>query len=203
MSSNDGDDPDILNPENWPTHHTEPKPEEIEVEPEYAALLGRFVIAWGHAEDALDALFFILFKTDPTLSICISANLGVKAKIDILASAVTMLREAIAKKDVEEAHTMLREMGDLSAKYRNLLAHGRPMIPGDHEDGWQWVRFTARNELVMIQAGTDEEFWETAIEETENLRHRMFRLRNRLHKTLSHLTLEDYDRICLFRAKSK
>ena len=86
--------------------------------------MGRFIIAWGVLERQLDAAICVLFRIDPTLGLCVTANLGSKAKVDMLLSAIYMYAEALDEDEVDEAHALLRQVANLAGQFRNSLAHG-------------------------------------------------------------------------------
>lgn len=182
-------------PESW----TDGLPE---VSAERAEHIGRFLIMWGKLEDNLDRFFPTIFKTDETLSHCISANLGTKAKTDILKSAVTMLRVPLSARLVRASHSRLNQVDALSAKYRNWLAHGRPFtFEKDGDRFWQWARLTARKELVMVHMGGDHEFWVAAYDEVDGLSHDLFRICRLLRTRLDPLDAEHYQYFCAVRSR--
>lgn len=87
--------------------------------------LGRFVVAWGNLEQQLDIGFHVLFHTDPTLAICLYANLGTKAKIDTLQSAIALQEDAIGTASAARARRVLQRIAELSDHARLTTAHGQ------------------------------------------------------------------------------
>jgi len=87
--------------------------------------LGAFIIAWGVLEGELDTCFISLFRVNPTLCGCVTANLGTKAKLDILSSALSMLEEPLGSDLVTAGHKIVEDTRYYSAMARNTLAHGQ------------------------------------------------------------------------------
>ena len=112
--------------------------------------LGAFIIAWGVLEGELDTCFISLFRVNPTLCGCVTANLGTKAKLDILSSALSMLEEPLGSDLVTAGHKIVEDTRYYSAMARNTLAHGQPSFFAAHkEDAKEWVilRYSARKKL--------------------------------------------------------
>jgi hypothetical protein len=80
--------------------------------------IGTFIVAWGDLEQQLDIGFHVLFHTDPTLALCMYANLGTKAKIEILQSAIALQEKAIGKGRSSRARRVLQRVAELSDQAR-------------------------------------------------------------------------------------
>lgn len=124
--------------------------------------IGAFFIAWGLMERELDVSFNVLFRVDPTLSSCITANVGTKAKIDILASAVGGLSLFLGSRLTKSSHAVLERVRALSEKARNTLAHAQMEYLKDtqtQKPGWRLVRNVARKQYSMVTHPTTAEHW--------------------------------------------
>jgi hypothetical protein len=117
------------------------------------AAMGRFIIAWGVLERQLDGGIAILLQIDGTLSLCVSANLGTKAKVEMLMSAANMSGEAIGDDLADGAIACLRKISKMSGRFRNTLAHGQPSL-WDVDDApiWKWTRASAREFLDVAHS---------------------------------------------------
>lgn len=124
----------------------------LEINKSHAEGIGSFMINWGCLEHTIDLLFPIVFRIDPTLSLCISANLGTKAKIEMLQSALTMLSPILPLDQLSTIQECLKQALAYSTKHRNFIAHGRPIFttPVNGEISWSWGRFAARKQLTMF-----------------------------------------------------
>jgi hypothetical protein len=126
--------------------------------------IGRFMIAWGVLEREIDKLFPILFRTDATLAICLYANLGTKAKLDILSSATNMLARLLGEQIVGEITLCIRETRNLSGIARNTLAHGQ-LWPSASEsgepEGLELIRIASRDSLDVANYPATARHWET------------------------------------------
>jgi len=87
--------------------------------------IGKFIVAWGDVEQQLDIGFHVLFHTDPTLAVCLYANLGTKAKIDILQSALALQEQPIGEGRTYRARKVLQNIAALSDEARLTTAHGQ------------------------------------------------------------------------------
>lgn len=132
------------------------------------AAMGRFIIVWGVLECQLDAAICILFGIDATLGLCITANLGSKAKVEMLQSAVSMCAEAFNEDEFNEAHTLLCQIANLAGQFRNSLAHGQPTLWDDKgETAWKWTRVSARQMLDVSTFPMLAERWDHAEREVK------------------------------------
>jgi hypothetical protein len=136
------------------------------------AAVGRFIITCGVLESWLDTGVETLFFIDPHLSDCITANLGTKAKIDMLKSGIGMHEDLLEPGTIKAARDALTLAGTLSGRYRNTLAHGQPTIvveePGvlERPSGpWHWARTTAREYLESIGGPMTAKAWHSASNE--------------------------------------
>ena len=113
--------------------------------------MGRFIIVWSVLEDQLSSGMAVILMIDATLVLTITANLGTKAKIDMLHSAVSMSEDILDPTLVDRAHKILDVIADLAGKHRNTLAHGTILqLPS----GWRWSRTSARRALdYRVYAG--------------------------------------------------
>jgi hypothetical protein len=162
--------------------------------------IGCFIVAWGILERELDVAFPVLFRTDATLAICLYANLGTKAKLDIIASAVTMLSTQLGKQLTETAHVTLRRISDLSDKARNTIAHGQLKYFRDEVSGrysWELVRHVARKSPAIVIHPGNSRYWGTQEAIALRLAQRWRTCVAKMHGKLGHLGLDDLERICL------
>lgn len=128
----------------------------LELDTKTAQHIGEFFVVWGRVELELDSLFPILFRIDPTQSLCLTANLGTKAKIDSLRSALAMISSVLEPELVKELDDSLKITQELADKYRNFLAHGQPQqFRGEEFGEWVWTKWTARKELSAKLAPED------------------------------------------------
>jgi hypothetical protein len=132
--------------------------------------MGRFIIAWGVLERQLDGGIAILLQIDGTLSLCVSANLGTKAKVEMLMSAANMSGEAIGDDLADGAIACLRKISKMSGRFRNTLAHGQPSL-WDVDDApiWKWTRASAREFLDVATQPMSHASWDTAVVELKGL----------------------------------
>jgi len=124
--------------------------------------IGAFFIAWGLMERELDISFNVLFRIDPTLAACIPANLGTKAKIDVLASAITGVSLFLGGTLTKSSHAVLERVRALSERARNTLAHAQMEYLKDAQTqkrGWRLVRNVARKQYSMITHPTTPAYW--------------------------------------------
>lgn len=117
-------------------------------DPELAAAIGRLVIAWGMMETEIDYTIADLYRLhdDLDLADCLTANLGTKAKLEIVQSCAHCLSGWIAPVNVKDIDTLVSDTAKASNDHRNFVAHGRPSYvdTGGAEDLWIWARPSAR-----------------------------------------------------------
>jgi hypothetical protein len=126
--------------------------------------IGCFIIAWGVLERELDVAFPVLFQTEATLAVCLYANLGTKAKLDIINSAVTMLSGPLGTRLTDTAHAILKRISDLNDKARNTIAHGQLKLFRDEVSGkhsWELVRHAARKSAAITIYPGNSRYWGT------------------------------------------
>ena len=126
--------------------------------------IGRFILVWGVLEQQLDSGLSAILCIDATLALTISANLGTKAKVDILHSAISMSRDLVDEPLRERAHTALNVISNLSGRHRNALAHGQA-LHNPEEKGWRWHRVSARKELDVTLFSAPATRWVRAATE--------------------------------------
>ena len=126
--------------------------------------IGKFIIAWAILEESLDGSIAAILMIDATLSLCITANLGTKGKIDLLRSAVSMSHEMLDDELVKDAHSALAEISTLSGEFRNSLIHGAPFCLASDKEGheWRWGRTSARTFMDFRSAPYTAERWQEA-----------------------------------------
>jgi len=163
-----------------------------------AESIGQFMVAWGRLESELDSLTPIVFRTDPTHATCITANLGSKAKVDMLRSGINMIAALLPPDLVEELNDSLVLVGELSGTYRNLLAHGQPwaVSEGGEKTYWQWVRVSARKEVNVISPDINEDFWRIATVSTYEVIHSLRSCAGRLYEVTRDISAEDWADAC-------
>jgi len=168
-----------------------------------ARSIGEFVVAWGILERELDNGFAILFKIDATLASCIYANLGTKAKLDILSSAFSMLEPAFEKEFVLEVHEVISLVREYSNKARNVLAHAQPTIFGSDTEKpyWQFARSVARKSHEMILYPTDAGHWGIEASGVALIAREWRKLMSEAYKRIVKLSPDDLDRICVTRSR--
>lgn len=162
--------------------------------------IGAFIIAWGILERELDNAFHVLFHTDATLAVCLYANLGTKAKVDTLQSAITMQAVPLGKSLVKATHQILRQIGELSDTARNTIAHGQLKYFRDEETGkytWELVRHNARKSAAIIIHPGNFRFWLSQKKRALALAQRWRRSVQRMHNKLVRLNMADLEKICL------
>ena len=167
--------------------------------------LGDFIIAWGVLESELDTCFISLFRVNPTLCGCITANLGTKAKLDILSSALSMLEEPLGSDLVTAGHEIIEDTRYYSAMARNTLAHGQPYFFAEHEeDAKEWVilRYSARKKLNASTYPMTSDHWDYIAKEIKNLAAHWRDMSVTIHEKLSPLNPEDFNRVCEFGGQS-
>lgn len=173
----------------------------FEVDEELAESVGWFMISWGGLEHTIDHLFPVVFKIDPTLALCITANLGTKPKVEMLQSALAMISPILPPEHVETILDGLNRAMTLSSKYRNFVAHSRPIFTSE-VDGtpfWIWGRYAARKQLTMFTPDTDAEIWLEQAKVVEDLSHEIFKASKQLHEAIINVSAEDWEEACLIR----
>lgn len=161
--------------------------------------LGKFIVAWGIIERELDNMIAVLFNLDPTLSLCITSNLGTKAKIEIILSAASMLEPALGETLKNEIHSLANATSDHSGKNRNAIAHGQPAaygVEGETRD-WRWARTSAREKLKTTIFPRDPDHWLNESKEVVKIARKLREAERKAEKVISALTADDLDRICL------
>jgi len=159
--------------------------------------MGAFIVAWGVLEGEIDWAITNIYRLNPTLSLCICANLGTKAKLDILSSGVSMLSGRLGLQITRNFHSIIGKIRDHSGNARNVLAHSQPSI-GEYEDeiegiilGWELTRQVARKELTVTVHPVDARYWRGLTKKTKALAQR---LRNWTYKAKAKLSnLSDFE----------
>lgn len=161
--------------------------------------IGAFFVAWGVLERELDNAFPILFHTDPTLACCLYANLGTRAKLDTLRSAISMLAPVLGPRLGERAHKVLVNIGELNDIARNTLAHGQVQPFFDHETNelnWELIRHVARKTYKMVIHPGTPRYWRRRKREVTAIAMRWRKCVAAFYKKMKPLTLDDLDGIC-------
>lgn len=135
--------------------------------PEIEAALGRFLIAWAIVEQQLDFTIHEITRLDWDLSHAIAANLGTKAKLDMIQALTHCMKEVLSPATVSEVDQVAAATGNATSEIRNFLIHGQPWqltLPDGDVDFW--AKFAARKFGVrgkgvtftpdFIEAQTDE-----------------------------------------------
>jgi hypothetical protein len=167
--------------------------------------IGRFMMVWNVLERELDGSFHTLFHTDPTLAMCLYANLQAKQKIDILSSAVTMSSEALGKRLTTTAHAILRRASVLSSEARNTVAHGQLRAFRETEDDrptWQLVRHFGRKKATIVIHPGQSQHWAQQGKTTLLLAQRWRTCAAKMHLRLDHLSSDDLEEVCLTQIQS-
>ena len=161
--------------------------------------LGKFIVAWGIIERELDNMIAALFNLDPTLSLCITSNLGTKSKLDIIRSAASMLEPALGETLNNEIHDLANATSDHSGKNRNVRAHGQPAAYAIEEGPreWRWTRTSAREKLKATIYPRDPDHWLNESKEVIGIARKLREAEREAEKVISALTADDLDRMCL------
>ncbi len=159
--------------------------------------VGAFIFAWGIVERELDTAFPVLFHANPTLASCIYANLGTKAKIDMLLSAVDMQRGKLNRL-AEEAQKLLAEISTLSDRARTTLAHGQPLVFGGAPlaPRWEMVRLVARASHKIVIHPRNARYWETQSNIALRLAQRWRKKTAKIHVKVGHLMAAELETLC-------
>src|SRR3990167_3742428 len=135
------------------------------VEPKAEQAMGAFIIAWGVLEGEIDWAITSIFRLNPGLGPCVCANLGTKAKLDILSCGVSMVSDYLGFQIPRNLHSIIGKIRDHSGSARNVLAHSHPSIT-EYEDeiegiilGWELTREVARKELDVTVHPVDAKYW--------------------------------------------
>lgn len=163
--------------------------------------VGSFMFAWGIIERELDTAFPVLFHTDPTLASCLYANLGTKAKIDMLLSAVDMVSIQLGERLTASAQSTLGQISALSDKARTTLAHGQPMFFGEvaKASRWEIARHIARASHKIVIHPRNSRYWAAQAKIALRLAQRWRTCVAKVHGKMGHLTLDDLETICRTR----
>jgi len=160
--------------------------------------MGRFLIAWGILETQLDSSASVFLHVDTTLSLCITANLGTMAKIDMLKAAISMQEGAFEDSTVDEAHGILNHISMLATRFRNTLAHGQPTLWLDDEgDVWSWTRTSARKQLDVRRMPLLAERWEEAEREVKEVTSEWCQLYQDVWHVFHKLNSEDIEKLAV------
>lgn len=178
------------------------EPPRFHVPRSMAQNIGDFIIAWGFLEQQIDNGFPVLFCTDPTLAACIYANLGTKAKLDILASATTMLTPALGKELADEIHECIDLAREHLVNVRNKLAHSQPTLSGEGYDAsWQLTKSVARKRFRMDYLPADSDHWRIEACLVSIVSDGFYEIWPRAHVIMSKLTRDDLEKICEFESR--
>lgn len=161
--------------------------------------IGKFIVAWGDLEQQLDIGFHVLFHTDPTLAVCLYANLGTKAKIDILQSAIALQEKPIGNGRASRARKVLQKIAALSDEARLTTAHGQVWyyeIEGKSGHRWEWVRHIARSKPKITVHPSTSRYWNAQANYARKLAAHWRQLVTEIYSKLQHLTLADLQKIC-------
>lgn len=110
------------------------------------------------------------FDVNLTLLACLCSNIGTRAKIDALRSAISMHAPALPKGLCKRADKILLEIAALSSEWRNTLAHGFP-ADIEFEKGtfeWHWARQSARRQLDFSILEMDPAHWRDATKQVKS-----------------------------------
>tara|TARA_R110000787_G_scaffold93981_12_gene196514 strand:- start:938 stop:1411 length:474 start_codon:yes stop_codon:yes gene_type:complete len=119
--------------------------------------IGRFIVAWGVLETQIDAAIADLYNFDEITANSVTANHGTKARLELFMAGVAtfsdILPDSIAIGDMNK---LANDTATISNKFRNLVAHGRP-VPIIEENlfpkpYWLWGRLSARKGGVKMTA---------------------------------------------------
>lgn len=161
--------------------------------------IGDFFIAWGILESEIDRGFSILFCTDPTLAACIYANLSTKAKLDIIASATTMLTPALGKELADEIHECIELAREHLINVRNQLAHSQPYIFGEGENvRWELTKAVARKKLKLKIFPPESDHWRIEASLIYIISDGFHASWIKVQPVMGALSRADLDRICEF-----
>jgi hypothetical protein len=163
--------------------------------------VGRFILNWGVLEKELDTAFPVLFRLDETLALCLTANLGTKAKLDSISSAASMLAGVLG--DItDDIHDVVAATRTLS-ETRNILAHGQPREFGDpgpsEERRFEWVKTTARKQLKGIVHPHTPATWFDDAKAAIRLARKLRALMRSAQSLLGALTEGQIDSVCLMQ----
>lgn len=162
--------------------------------------VGDFIISWGILERELDTAFPVIFHTDPTLACCIYANLGTKAKLDMLSSAVSMHEKVLGRSFVRSCHKILSRISDLSDRARNTLAHGQVHPFVDELTGkfvYELIRHVARKSHAMVVHPGTSKYWKRQDRMVVSLARAWRKKTARIHRKTKSLTAQELDEICV------
>lgn len=166
--------------------------------------LGKFIVAWGDLEQQLDIGFHVLFHTDPGLAFCIYANLGTKAKIDMLQSAISLQEEAIGKGLSKNAHSTLKRIGEMSSEVRLVTAHGQAaayMLDGKGPTRYELVRHIARTKPKITVHSTNVPYWRGQANRARTLAAAWRYYVARIESMVGELSLKDLREMCVIETQ--
>lgn len=129
------------------------------------AAMGHFIMTWAVLEGQLDCALAVFFDSELELMACITSNMGTKAKIDSLRSAISMHESALPQNLCKRADKLLLEIGNLASDWRNLVAHGFPsdiQSEKGQESVWHWSRQSARKGLQFSALEMKAHRWRAA-----------------------------------------
>jgi hypothetical protein len=151
-----------------------------------------------------DIAFPVLFRVDPTLANCLYTNLGTKAKLDILMSAIDALSLLLGKARAKSAHKVLADVVTLNDKARNTLAHARLLPFFDdvlQKPVWRLIRYSARKEHFWISHPNEVRHWKRltkAVYSKADVWHRKMRV---IHGRIKTFSDDEIQNNCLVREK--
>lgn len=168
-----------------------------------AKAVGGFMAAWGIVERELSNAFPVVFHTNPTLACCIYSNLGTRAKLEMLASAITMQESAIGARLTTRAHRTIEAIQDLSDRARNTIAHGQVELfnLGNDKFTWELVRHVARKSHAMVIYPGNAYHWTNQEKKALRLAQKWRVIVRDLYRKLGVLTPDDLDQICTTQTK--
>lgn len=157
--------------------------------------MGHFLMTWGVLEGELDKGIAVVFDISTMLSLCISSNMGTKAKIDSLRSGISMHGEFLSQALMKRADKTLLKITSLSNEWRNTLAHGFPIdLPDDaNKYAWHWGRQSARKQLDMTAMEMNPRRWRAATRDVKAVTKDWCRDYQRIWHVLAELTPEQRD----------
>jgi hypothetical protein len=161
--------------------------------------MGRFLLVWSILEIQLDSGIAALLCIDSTLGLTITANLGTKAKLDILHSIISMSGKLLDTALCDRGHTCLDKIADLSGRHRNTLAHGSVIRA---QDGWRWHRMSARKSLDVKYYYAPATRWKKAATEVRKATRDWCRIYQEMWHILAAIPQDDRDEAYTYTPRS-
>jgi hypothetical protein len=171
------------------------------------AAVGRALISWSVLEREVDSALELVLRIDPQVALCVTANLGTKARLDIFKASVhslwhsepeeetaaqtsasaKLLQSWIEAKNafVGEADRLVHDTERMAGEFRNWMAHSQPLLLHftDDEHHLMWGKFSARKGGVRGKiARLSPDRFDKATSEIRGLVERWHLLRQRLSR---------------------